>query len=474
MGYAAQTKVAPECPATQLPIAFHEATTTDELAEQIGGLHDIYTLTVVVLMAAVWLVIAPTVLGNAFMAPFEKPANDTFVTVQDEFQLSATFPNPAEWTGSMVFVGNLLFGQFLATVTDYYGRRRIISWSMLVYGIIGVAASFSPSFPFLLMMRLFSGICFTPIFVTNYVHAMECLPFSAHPMASLIFAATWVSGYCLASPIAIIFPHWRLFQLVSSLPCAILGIILILFLPESLGFAISGNRPAEFRRYLSNVSRFSKRHLRYNFSKLVDTEGTGSQEVDLKTLVRETTKKEILQRVVLCSYLWTATCFAYNGLSFESTVLKVGNNHVQFLLSGIAEIPSYFVSPLLFDRIGRRLTVIGICVFFAVTCQGMCILAYFAMDDTWMFLIFWLLAKFGASAGFMCLFIYGSEMFPMSCRSFALGICCSLSNIGAIAAPHAPAFGLLFPGGTYAAFGLLLLLAAVVTSHLPETKDMHK
>ncbi|CAJ0932850.1 unnamed protein product, partial [Mesorhabditis belari] len=450
------------------------AMTVHELLDQIGGLRDPYTCGIVISMGMLWLLSAISIMAPAFISPFEKNLNDTpFVTVQDEFKLENSWINPAEWTGSMIFVGNLIAGQFLALITDYYGRRHVVAISALFSGFTGIASALSPSFNLLLFTRFLTGVFFTAAFVTNYVLAAECLPLSSHSICSLIFGLMWVTGYCLVSPVALLFAHWRHFLAAASAPLAIFGFFLILALPESLLYSVSKQDADAIRAYLKNVERFSKKKLKYNLKAILQNDGDTSAGKNLKAIIGDLFQKDVLTNVLLSSYLWTAVYFVYNGMSFASTVLNVGNNHVQYILSGLIEVPSYFLSPLLFDRLGRRFTVIILSLSGSVLHFVMGIMTIFSLETSTIFMCVWLLAKLSASGVFLCLFIYGAEIFPVSCRSAALGLCSTLSNFGAIAAPHAPALGTLFSGATSFAFGLLFFIGSITTKFLPETSHLH-
>ncbi|ETN78823.1 hypothetical protein NECAME_18176, partial [Necator americanus] len=53
-----------------------------------------------------------------------------------------------------------------------------------------------------------------------------------------------------------------------------------------------------------------------------------------------------------------------------------------------------------------------------------------------LYMVVWLVAKFGMASAFMCCFVYGSEIFPVQYRNICLGFCATISNIGAMMSPH--------------------------------------
>lgn len=56
----------------------------------------------------------------------------------------------------------------------------------------------------------------------------------------------------------------------------------------------------------------------------------------------------------------------------------------------------------------------------------------------YLYLIPWLIAKFGMASSFIVLFVYTSELFPLPVRSICMGACSTVSNLGCLLAPLLP------------------------------------
>jgi MFS family permease len=73
--------------------------------------------------------------------------------------LGSLKPGTAEfnlWVGLLFYVPNMaggLFGLFGGYLTDLFGRRRVLSWSILLYSLSACAAGFSTSLTQLLILR---------------------------------------------------------------------------------------------------------------------------------------------------------------------------------------------------------------------------------------------------------------------------------------------------------------------------------
>src|SRR5437016_1030623 len=70
----------------------------------------------------------------------------------------------AQWFGLLFYVPAVcggIFGLLGGYLTDRLGRRRVLTWSILLYAISAFAAGFSTSLPMLLFFRTttFIGVC---------------------------------------------------------------------------------------------------------------------------------------------------------------------------------------------------------------------------------------------------------------------------------------------------------------------------
>ena len=112
-----------------------------------------------------WLICAIAALGFAFdtyellMLPLiARPA------LADLLNVPPTNPLINEWVGVMFYVPALaggVFGLIGGYLTDIFGRRRVLVWSILVYAFSALAGGFSTSPEWLLFWRcgVFVGVC---------------------------------------------------------------------------------------------------------------------------------------------------------------------------------------------------------------------------------------------------------------------------------------------------------------------------
>jgi MFS family permease len=175
-------------------------------------------------------------------------------------------PQFALWRGLMFFIPALVggvFGLLGGYLTDRLGRRRILTWSILLYAFSAFAAGFSTNIWMLLFFRCttFVGVCVE--FVAAVAWLAELFPepklrervlgytqfFSSFGGIMVAFVNYWVVSHATSLP-AISLPSWLGFlgelqgsnapwryTLMSGLIPAIPLIVIRPFLPESPAWA---------------------------------------------------------------------------------------------------------------------------------------------------------------------------------------------------------------------------------------------
>src|SRR5262245_38814052 len=154
------------------------------------------------------------------------------------------------WAGMLFFVPAMvggIFGLLGGYLTDRLGRRRVLTWSILVYALSAFAAGFSTSLTMLLILRTttFIGVCVE--FVAAVAWLAELFPDPKRREAVIGYTQAFSSvGGFLVSLVALFIARnlqslpaihgahdsWR-YLLISGLIPAIPLIVIRPFLPES-------------------------------------------------------------------------------------------------------------------------------------------------------------------------------------------------------------------------------------------------
>ncbi|MBM3803911.1 MAG: MFS transporter [Acidimicrobiia bacterium] len=159
-------------------------------------------------------------------------------------------PEFARWRDLMFYVPALcggVFGLLGGYLTDLLGRRRILTWSILLYAGSAFLAGFSTSLPMLLVLRTttFIGVCVEFVAATAWLAELFTEPKRRESVIGWTQAFSSLGGF-LVSFMALVIAHtatqlptihgrhdsWR-YLLVSGLIPAIPLIVIRPFLPES-------------------------------------------------------------------------------------------------------------------------------------------------------------------------------------------------------------------------------------------------
>src|SRR5215212_4414427 len=165
-----------------------------------------------------WLICVIAAIGFAFdtyellMAPLiMRPA------LMEHGNLRPGTPQFSRWVGLMFYVPAVaggVFGLLGGYLTDRLGRRRVLTWSILLYAFSAFAAGFSTSLPMLLVFRclVFIGVCVE--FVAAVAWLAELFPdpkrreavlgftqaFSSIGGLSVAVAGSLVAGWAVGKP----------------------------------------------------------------------------------------------------------------------------------------------------------------------------------------------------------------------------------------------------------------------------------
>src|SRR3984957_254584 len=159
-------------------------------------------------------------------------------------------PAYSDWAGELFWIPPLcggFFGLIGGYLTDLFGRRRILVWSILLYSVSAVAAGYAASLPSLLFWRTMSFIGVCVEFVAAVAWLAELFPepktreavlgwtqaFSSLGGIAVSGASYLANHYALSLPL-IYGGHaaWR-YTLISAVLPAIPLMIIRPFLPES-------------------------------------------------------------------------------------------------------------------------------------------------------------------------------------------------------------------------------------------------
>jgi len=157
----------------------------------------------------------------------------------------------------------------------------------------------------------------------------------------------------------------------------------------------------------------------------------------------------------------------YYGLSLNTTDLP-GDDYVNFILSGIFELPGYAMCIPMLEKIGRKPTIIILLALSGVGCIISGVLpARFVVGVVATATI----GKMFIAAAFAVIYNYSAEIYPTVLRNTGIGFSSLFARIGSICAPQIHLLAYYADSWLpIVIYGSFALGAAVTDFFLPETR----
>uniref|UniRef100_A0A0E0H5S3 Major facilitator superfamily (MFS) profile domain-containing protein n=1 Tax=Oryza nivara TaxID=4536 RepID=A0A0E0H5S3_ORYNI len=319
---------------------------------------------------------------------------------------------------SVVFVGMLIGAYTWGVVSDNYGRRQE---RISLYRHLGI------------------GLGGGPVLASWF---LEFAPAPTRGTWMVVFSAFWTVGTIFEASLAwTVMPKfgWRWLLALSAVPSFVL-LLFYVITPESPRFLCMKGRVTEAMDVLEKMARLNNVQLpsgrlvsdkNIELDELSTSESTtllaDAEEDD--TIIEDkgssfgglSVAKLLSPKLIRATLLLWMTFFG-NAFSYYGIVLLTSE------LSN--EIPGSFLSAMIVDRIGRKLSMASMlftsCVFLFPL--------IFSRTD-----ILTRVSLFGArlciSASFTIVYIYAPEIYPTSVRTTGIGVASSVGRIGGILCP---------------------------------------
>uniref|UniRef100_H9GDJ9 Major facilitator superfamily (MFS) profile domain-containing protein n=1 Tax=Anolis carolinensis TaxID=28377 RepID=H9GDJ9_ANOCA len=372
-----------------------------------------------------------------------------------------------------LFMAGVLVGAFiLGDLSDRFGRRLILIWSLLLVAVMGCAAAFSQNFAAYCVFRFLSGVGISG-FLLNYIClSLEWVP-TKH-RATVVSAQSYCStaGQLLLAGLAYGIRNWRWLQLAISAPFFCF-FAYSWWLPESARWLLMNNEHEAALRNLKLVARINGKAAAGN--KVVLEVGE-IQQINVEMLETQRGGKSPhscldlfrtpgLRRISCClMFVSFSMNMSYFGLAMELSVFGLNVFLVQ-LFFGAIDLVAKMACALMLTFFGRR-TIQAVSLILAGTFLLLSLPV--PAEMSMVRLSFVVLGKGCLASASMCLYLYGGELFPTVIRQTGTSFLTVMARLGGIVAPVVLMAGSYQPFLPLLIFGVTPIISGVCAGFLPE------
>lgn len=365
--------------------------------------------------------------------------------------------------GSASAVGMAIGAAVAGMVADRYGRKTVITFTLVIYGLASAASGIAPNFSILLLLRFLTGLGLGGELPAASTLVSEFSPAKSRGRMVVLLESFWAWGWIAAALIAyLLIPvyGWRIGFFLGGIP-ALYAAYLRRNIPES-------PRYLEQKGYLEEANKIvSKMEHQAGVTndEIAITDSPVKEKINNITLA-DLWSKTYFRRTIVLWILWFGINFGYYGFVLWTPTLLVGKGFslvkgFQFtLIMSIAQLPGYYSAAYLIEKIGRKVVLV-------TYLTGTALSAYLFGQATSAatVLAFGCLLYFFSLGAWGAVYAYTPEVYPTRVRGSGAGWAAAIGRIGAIAAPYI--VGLVYEtkgkqiGFTYVFLMLTVVFAAV-------------
>lgn len=331
--------------------------------------------------------------------------NDS-VTVASEYGLVCEKRFLGPLTSTSYFIGVTFGALILGSLSDKFGRKKMIIACIINALIFGIAVYFSPENVFVLMgLRLGQGFFVQGMQTITYTLVVEYTPVRFRNFIACFWPIYFGLGLIYLGGVSWAVPQWRDMQLFLQLPILV-PLVVCWFVVESPFWMLSKNMLDGAVKNYRKIAKYNK-----DDEFLATEEVNGQQQIELihhrgaggmsssdakaekddgepdRPAPRQSNVLQLVKNPVLRKHLfsmiaiWFTAAISYYGILFFLPNLP-GNRHMNFIMGALIEISAYFVEFFLFTKYGRKFPMIGYQMLNGVVCIVIAVISAFKTADS--------------------------------------------------------------------------------------------
>lgn len=346
---------------------------------------------------------------------------------------------------SIIFIGVLLGNSSSGPLSDTWGRRGVIILSFVLVFATGVACAFASGFWTLASYRLLLGAAIglglppVNVLLTELTPPYWRIPTMSFAQLLFVFGEIYSVGVVWYFDPTMKHLDWRKLTVVAVLPALATAVLAYPFLTQSPSYLAKWGKQAEAEEVLRSMARLNgKRGIDGRFMEEPGAPASGALQQQLQGVFG--------WRMLYSTITVTYSCFVLNVLfygtmyAFPQVIENVDmgtSPAVSVMIGALWEIPGFAVAALC-GMWFRRLPVI----MFYLVASGIALVTFtvgISMQHMWF--SYWLLqagficVKFFTTIGFVVVYQYSAEIYPVIARTTGNAVNLSGGRIGAILSP---------------------------------------
>eukprot|EP01084_Bolivina_argentea_P155231 270526_1 len=335
--------------------------------------------------------------------------------------------------GAIVFIGMLLGTIIWSTISDKYGRKKVVIYSSLGCAIFGTLSAFAPNLYVMLLFRFGVGFCVGGD-STVYTLFAEFCPKKTRAKLLVLEQSFWGIGSLFSVFLAYLcldttnnkLNDWRYFLFFTAIPLWLI-VIFSFIVPESPRYYMVCNDMTNAQNILNTIAELNNKKLpndiKLKSNEIICTETERGRIKDVFCA----SKKYKFTSIVLYIIFWICI-FTYFGLSFISKryfdeITPQNNIYTKMIISTSADIASLIIGVIILDKIGRKNSLICSFGILFICCMTL-------IYDSYVVIVF--TARMCSALSLMTIYIYFSEFYPTQIRSTALGFASSFGRTAGV------------------------------------------
>lgn len=403
-----------------------------------------------------WRVLFLTGIGWLFDAMDQGMVSGVMAAIGKSWKLT---PADLGLLGSASAVGMAIGAAIAGMVADKYGRRAVVTFTLVLYGVASALSGLATNFTMLLFFRFLTGLGLGGELPAASTLVSEFSPAKARGRMVVLLESFWAWGWIIAALIAyLLIPvyGWRIGFFLGGVP-ALYAAYLRKGIPESPRYL---EQKGYFKEADEIVAKMEQQAGVINKKETIVNQPEGKKSSSIT--VFDLWSKAYARRTFVLWILWLGINFGYYGFVLWTPTLLVGKGFslvrgFEFtLIMSIAQLPGYYSAAYLIEKIGRKPVLV-----MYLTGTALSAYLYGQAASVNAVLAFGCLLYFFSLGAWGAVYAYTPEVYPTRVRGSGAGWAAAVGRIGAIAAPYI--VGLVYQAkGKQVGFTYVFLMLTIV------------